>query len=218
MAVKAMKTAYAESVITWGDDSHGLPHPLPGYCFAELDGEMDESVGGIVIPEASDYRNRMGFVGTVVVEHAVIHPRKHASIRGTVGRKLAFAQFGGERFFWKGRRLVKYPLRVSHLLAVYYEGAWIPLAHDGSHTTTMSAEPGVRRCRTCKSKGEGNILLDGDGFCPQCRKDEVGRPAPLATDRPKVTLSDDDLEQFGTPRERKPKGTIISYPDKIQTR
>jgi hypothetical protein len=34
---------------------------------------------------------------------------------------------------------------------------------------------GVPRCNFCKSKGEGNMLTDGDGFCVQCGRDNLGR-------------------------------------------
>ena len=32
----------------------------------------------------------------------------------------------------------------------------------------MPSEDELGRCRTCKSSGEGNILLGPDGFCPNC--------------------------------------------------
>ena len=148
-----------------------LPSPLPGKCYAELKPETEALKDGIWIPESAGGRRRIGFIGTVVAET----PKK-GCLRGTVGRRCLFATWGGQRLHWHGRDLVVYDLTLEHFVAVYYGDFWVPLK-DGAegHVEAPGEDAGIHRCRYCKSKGQGNILLDGDLVCHKCGRHADGR-------------------------------------------
>jgi len=51
----------------------------------------------------------------------------------------------------------------------------------------------VKRCQKCKSKGEGNILTDTDGYCLQCGMNDEGQHRS----QKQITVSRDEIERFG---------------------
>ena len=144
--------------------------PLPGKCFVRMLQDEEAVKGGIYIPETALARRRIGFIGTPIAENPT-----HNTLRGTVGRLCIFSSWAGQRFHHQGLDIVVYDLSLEHFVAVYYKGKWVPLASSTGKVKSIG-ETGVRRCRYCKSDGQGNILLDGNNVCRRCHRHEDGRP------------------------------------------
>jgi hypothetical protein len=183
--------------------------------------DIAENIDGIWIPDTA--RRVPGFLATVIKENA-----RKQDISGLVGRLCLFQTWAGQAFDWRVTwqgeeypRIFVYHLAASEIVGVCYEGRWVSLsgAHGGK---TRPGEAGIRRCRTCKSKGEANMILDGDGVCPKCGCTPDGREhkdvtyaLPDGTEvktRKPVDVNENDEETFGTPRPKVVKGTAISYP------
>lgn len=157
-----------------GLDLHHLM-PLPGQCFAIPTPESEGVVKGIYLPDSCMSRNAPGFVAEIVAENAIVEPKEQATIRGTVGRICAFARWAGQRFTHANIKLIRYHLSIEHILAVYYKGEWLPLLSEGHEIRVTTSGDSVPRCRFCKSKGQGNMILDGSGKCPCCGRNAKGR-------------------------------------------
>lgn len=186
-------------------------HPLPGECFAIAPPESEAMQKGIYIPDAAMTRNAPGYVAEVVMENAITEPKSQTTIRGTVGRMCAFARWAGQRFHYAGLDLIRYKLSIEHFLAVYFDGNWIPLISEGHEmrVTTAGADDAILRCRYCRSTGQGNIILDGDGKCPQCGRTRSGRVADkfryttragetVTLDHP-LTMTEQERQAYGAP-------------------
>lgn len=182
-----------------------------------LDDEQIEtrSLGGILVPEA--FICPVGDLCTVLSEN----PRRN-DISGLVGEKILVHTGIGTDFEWEGQQLRIVPLFLGAVLAVQYDGVWVekPTLHGEA---TTSGEPGVLRCRWCKSKGELNMLIGSGGYCPRCMRypdgtrwsapkvveDQFGNKKTVHTTR----LSKEEEELYGGTEDGKPKPKpIISYP------
>jgi len=78
-------------------------------------------------------------------------------------------------------------VRFEHIAAI--------LPKDSTVTVMESFDP--ERCPRCPSGGEANILMDSDGYCPQCGLDALGNPRPTRT-----TLADEEVWAMATPAEK----------------
>lgn len=196
--------------------------PLPGHCFAIPTPESEGKIKGIYIPDSALSRNAPGFVAEVIMEHAILSPRNQMTIRGLAGRMCAFARWAGQRFVYDGMDLIRYKLTVEEILAVYFEGDWIPLQSEGHEMHVTTTGDSVPRCRYCKSAGQGNIMLDGSGKCPTCGRNARGRiperykyTAPngqtIDMDEP-LRMTEDEREVYGgTGAPQKATGKIMSF-------
>jgi hypothetical protein len=142
--------------------------PLPGYLYAEMDPESLGKYGLLFIPETAGIRKRQSFSGVVVQVN-----EQPWTMRGLQGRRCLFAGWAGRAFDWQGKQLVRYHLTLREVLAVWYDGEWVPLADEGQGATTVCGES-VQRCRSCGTSGEGNMMLDGDGYCIRCHRNAAG--------------------------------------------
>ena len=75
-------------------------------------------------------------------------------------------------------------VRLEHIAAIVPKGTKI----------MESFEP--QRCLRCPSEGEAGILMDADGYCPQCGLDADGNP------RPPLTLTEEEVWAMATPEEK----------------
>jgi hypothetical protein len=198
--------------------------PMPGQLFALPKEALGPMVGGIHIPEVA--RRNPGFRATVIAEN----PRRGRDISGLVGREVLFATWAGAAFDWRctheGREyesIIRYHLSVGEIVAIYWNKIWEPIVEASGEA--LPGEIGIQRCRRCKSKGQGNMMLDGNGICPTCGRDASGRK-PMkwrnkmyaGTEREEivetdyeVTMSEEEAELFGTPKPKVVKGTVFSY-------
>jgi len=143
------------------------------------------------------------------------------SIRGTIGRTVKVNAYSVRQLNWKGMTLYVIRLTIRDILAVYYDGEWIPLASEGAWIDTAPGEPGIERCKFCKKGGAG-IILDGNGVCPICRRRADGKPAGnykyQSTDGTTHTFdaplanTAELRETLGTEEDKTPSGKFISYP------
>lgn len=165
--------------------------PLQGFCFIELDSLIAEEVGGIVIPDEA--RQAAGYAGTVLDAN----PAKNQA-KDLVGRRVLTGTGRGQVFHVDHRSILKYP--IADIVALLNPDCDIQVNRIGAY--------GVRRCRNCKSKGEANMMLDGDGMCPTCGIDDrTGKPFVA----PEVKLSEDEYHHMGElPEDYIPKGTVMS--------
>lgn len=83
-------------------------------------------------------------------------------LRGYVGAILVASD--GRAFIWEDKALML--VRYEHVAAVI-EG------YDPKQA--INAMDDIPRCMFCQSKGEGNIMLDSGGFCPECDKNAAGQ-------------------------------------------
>lgn len=151
--------------------------PLVGFAFVEPDQAMESRVGLIYIPERS--QTVKGYSGTCRAANPT-HEQSHE----LVGKKVVYVTWTGQQFDWGGKTYVK--VRIENIIAVT-EGA------DSVKVTDVAY--GVQRCRFCKSKGEGNVILAGDGSCPVCGRTSDGRK--LIT--PEVKVSEEERELLSSP-------------------
>ena len=92
---------------------------------------------------------------------------------------------------------------------------WI-LAVLSADTELRVIDP-IERCQWCKSKGEGNMMLDHAGYCILCHRNKYGELQESTVLHPKASpLTDDERERFGGFLEdhlnkERPKGTIVSF-------
>jgi len=85
---------------------------------------------------------------------------------------------------------------------------------DGDMNVTILNE--IERCQWCKSAGEGNMLMDHDGYCIRCQRNKYGQLATDPVKDPNLKVTDDERERFGgTIEERlnkdRPQGKIFSF-------
>ena len=146
-------------------------HPLPGFLFARMDPESPDRIGKILIPQSAGSRRRGSFTGTVVQVNET-----PSSIRGLLGLRCLFAGWTGAEFIApNGDRLTRYRLSRSEVLAVYDEDGRV---FEDLAAVTVCGEDGVRRCPRCRTAGQGNMILDGDGYCQRCNRNAAGDRAP----------------------------------------
>jgi hypothetical protein len=173
---------------------------------------LEEEQQGIIIPEVS---MSLGFIGTVTHEKP-----EEGEFIGLVGRKVLVHTGIGSDFEWEGEELRQCP--INEVQGVLYEGRWIKLKAFKAKPGEMG-EPGIKRCRWCKSTGKGNMIMQ-HGYCVVCGRDSRGKPQP----KPKVIedpvtgkkktqytdkVSDEEKERYGgTDDRKKAKGTAFSFP------
>ena len=186
--------------------------PLPGNIILKCDPVLEEVEQGIIIPEVS---MTLGYIGTVTHEAAV-----EGQVIGLTGRKVLVHTGIGSEFMWEGEDLRKCP--IEEVQGVLYEGKWIPLKEFKCKAGTVG-EPGIERCRWCKSRGKGNMIMQ-HGYCTVCGKNAQGKrkPEPKIVEDP-VTgekrkqyvnkVSEEEKEAYGgTDEPKKPRGAAFSYP------
>ena len=203
--------------------------PMPGQLYAIPKAAIAERVGAIYIPETA--RRNPGYRATVVAEN----PRQ-GTASGYVGRDVIFHSGVGQTFEWHCRyegneyeELKRYPLSQSVMVAVCYDGVWAPIKSEvmGSSVVALPAETGIHRCRYCKARGgQGNIILDGNGVCPNCGREADGRKhlnfkhvmnrgtaqeETITMDVAPDSYDEEIAGMLGTPKAKKAKGTIFSY-------
>ena len=144
--------------------------PLKGKCIV-LPHPLEEEVqGGIILPKVALVRR--GDKAAVIAEN----PGEKDSY-GFVGREVIVHSGIGQDFEWQGRTCRICPLSV--ILAVLYTDEWIPLMEEVRYAP-IPGETGVQRCRSCRSKGQANVLLVGGAYgqmyCPVCGKIATGKP------------------------------------------
>lgn len=149
--------------------------PLKGNCFAVLDIECQEIVKGVYIPEAADVRRRRGRRGKVIAETPA-----DRGMRGLVGRTMLFHSAGGSQFEWEGQTITVFPMSSAYIIAEFHEGEWEPIPEVADGRRSLPGEV-VKRCPRCRTKGEGNMILDPDGVCPRCGRKADGRKPEMYT-------------------------------------
>jgi hypothetical protein len=121
------------------------------------------------------------------------------SIRGLLGCRCVFATWTGREFEHNKEKLTRYRLSRSDVLAVLDD---VNITEDAGEVTVCG--DGLPRCPRCRSEGQGNLLLDGDGYCIRCRRNRAGDIEPqyhyqtadgnTVTTRKPVTVSDEEAE------------------------
>lgn len=195
------------NLLSWGVHRKSLD-------FEEMETRV---IGGIEVPEDAICPN--GDICTVLAESG-----STGQVSGLVGRDVLVHTGCGTDFHYKGEDLRVFPEYA--IIGVLYEGVWQNLkaeALPNALDVNLSGEPGVRRCRWCKSAGRLNILLGAGGYCPSCRRypdgsrysppkvvqDKYGNEKVVHTTR----LSKEEEEFYGGTEDGKPGGkTILSYP------
>lgn len=191
--------------------------PLPGYCIIRLDAAMNAIESGIVIPHTA--QRARGFSGLCVSACA---GREDTPIAGeAVGKRVLLETWAGRLVGWGGEDL--FITKIKNILAILPEDA-------GKVKIESGTEYGVRRCRRCKSRdGEGNIILDGEGYCPVCGLNDAGdRPHTetvmdedgmgrhkMRVSESAARVSDEDIARFGGPApdmRKYPKKAMVTRP------
>jgi len=152
--------------------------PLKGFCFVEPELTLEEVAGTIVIPKSVISDAGRGDYGTVIAEAPIEN-----DLSGLVGRRVLVASWTGQQFIWNGRTIRRVHLDQRDIVGICYEGVWVSSEIFGRVGGREAApgESGVARCRTCRSAGEGNIILDSEGYCQSCGRNVAGSPKPKPT-------------------------------------
>src|SRR3990167_4401202 len=133
---------------------------LPGKCIVRLEQNFKDIEGGIVVPGAA----RMpGFIGVVVAHN----PKPTGDYRLLACRVQVERQYGQKFTGADGNTYLS--VKEEYVQALLAPEAKAELVPDAAE---------MPRCRTCKSAGEANILLDNAGYCVTCRKNAKGETAP----------------------------------------
>lgn len=155
--------------------------PTAGFCFIELDPKHETIEGGIIVPDRSQFRR--GAAGRVV-DASFRDADERESYGDIVGKRVIVRRYCGVEFKYDGKRL--YRTRLKNCLATVEDGVKVNFVED-------PAEPA--RCFWCPSEGEANILLDGEGYCPECGRNSAGEL------RPPPRVSEEEILQMATPQE-----------------
>lgn len=175
------------------DTTIRLPYiPLPGHAFVAPHGVYNANVGPIFIPIiARRIKANFGKVLRVAPYPSgacrVWRNGKRVTVEDgtTLNRELENLQdksvlFQHGRLFEADEGRAVMVVRLEDIIAI--------LPDDASDTVrVLSHNNDIPRCPWCKSeKGQGNMLLDGHGYCIQCQRNAAGE---LAKDRqlPKPT-------------------------------
>lgn len=170
--------------------------PMPGHAIMEIESEFKVQEGSIFIPQKS--RKIKGRIGRIVswtpypsqpyqmwmmqngkTERVTVeHPERY---------NKDFEGIVGKRFLADTYRLMEVEDQLLAIVRLEHLVMSLP-----ENVNTDVAQSGPTRCTRCKSKGELNIMLDAEGYCPMCHKDKHGEFKPghftpdkygLATDR-----------------------------------
>ena len=182
--------AEPSSDATLGDDTETI-EPMLGHCLIQLEMQLSEEEGGIILPETAI--GALGFVGIVVASNPAI-----GDATGLTGERVIVCTERGRVFTRSDETLFTCPIRTGVLGVVHGEGK-VKVTRMGAY--------GVARCRYCKSKGKGNIILS-DNVCPICKRD--ARTGKKFVPRP-VTVSEEQKDLLGYPLKREAKGTVFSF-------
>jgi len=205
--------------------------PLPGRAFVGMNPQYADFDGCIAIPLTAQKRTQ-GRIGQVI--SVTLYPVNKLSIVFKHGKTHSvpafkdndqYADLLGEYVVCRNATLVHsmiYEVRLEHIMSIVPEDA-IPESED------------VPRCKRCRSKGEANIILGGDGYCPVCGFDEADRHisqdcimVPSEYGDMQIAnphLSESDIDAFvRNPAEadhirrtggKSIEGKIISYPGQV---
>lgn len=148
-----------------------------------------KSDGLISIPE---FIQRVGRPSGILLQAAT----EDKDILSAIGKRVLLRTAISFQYDEKMYFLVK----INQILAIV-EGNW----------TVKIVDP-IERCQWCKSSGEGNMLLDNNGYCITCGKNKYGEHSDNKT----IKVSDDEVEAFGGSAEYQlnktlAKGMTISY-------
>ena len=159
-----------------------------GTCLI-LSDEGVEEIGGIVIPE---YVRRIGRPHGILIQAGTDDPLILAclGLRVLVRTAVSF-DYAGEHYLFAN---------LDQILAVV-----------DKEDSIRIIDP-IERCQWCRSAGEGNMLMDSNGYCVQCGKNRYGEHKSAR----QLKVSDDEKEAFGhTPdyyaNRENAKGKIVSY-------
>lgn len=113
-------------------------------------------------------------------QRAIPAYRQNSAYEGMIGKHVVFSQ--GVKLNYKGKDYAI--VRLEHIL----------LISDARLGDTENQENGLSpRCQWCKSSsGEGNVLLDGSGYCPRCNLNAKG----MIRDT-EVKVDDDEVYELG---------------------
>ncbi len=180
---------------------------LSGRCIIELEAlPKDEMVNGIWLPQKE---RSIADVGKCIDAKP---GKREEALAATILNKRVGLKPGFGRHFVLGDKeyAVAY---IRDAIAIF------PKKADLTSTT------GVERCRYCPSKGEANIILDGDGICPTCGKNRAGKKHRDHTHtmsdgereigtRFEQSCSEEEEHELGGPFEEDyvPEGSVTSYP------
>ena len=132
-------------------------------------------MGGIIIPEECRGYSRIGRVLFIT-----LYPNPSAKVPAWNGGKQGFARAGSlnegmaelrnkmvaatDGVEFKHGRTDYFLAKFEHIIAQ------VPEQVELSET-----DEDVRRCRHCRTAGEGNVMLHVDGYCPNCGRDKNGK-------------------------------------------
>lgn len=160
---------------------------IKGGCLVKPD-EATE-IGGILVPELVQ---RIGRDSGILIQADTTEPEILACIGKRVLLRTAM------KFTYQNEEFLL--TKIGQLMAVM------------ETTTTVKILDPIERCQWCKSDGEGNMMLDHNGYCIRCGKNKYGEHR----DHRSMKVSDDEKERFGKTadeyrHQHDPKGKIVSY-------
>lgn len=156
-----------------------VARPKAGFAFVKLDSKYLDKYGDIIIPESVQ------------------------SIPGKIGTVVAFTPYRDE-LTWTFERGTKVARNLFHYNDLYKDLLGKHVVCDTGYIFTPTGRPqdklyvvrlesitlivddailieqmnihynDIPRCRTCKSAGEDNMILDSLGYCPRCGLNDKG--------------------------------------------
>ena len=192
---------------------------IKGRIIIESGMAVKKDEGGIIIPEkARQVRSKIGKV--IAVAPYPVGTRVKLWRGGTIGgkKKVTISQgrhdqdlallgeyvllSEGQLFMGQDKKMYVAG-KIEHVLATVDEPDKMKLVSDGPP-----------RCPRCKSRGEGNLLLDDKGYCNNCNRNEAGQHR---SDHDHRKVSDDASDHMSgrTSREATQKAQGLATENKI---
>lgn len=176
--------------------------PLCGNVIVELKSKLQANEGGIVIPES--VRGQKDYNGKVVAVYLKEGNGKGANIPHAelLDKTVILDTYAGRQFDIGDRSYLIVPAK--NIAAIV----------EGAENIAVAPMNSIERCRYCRSKGEGNMILDHDGRCPTCGRDKNGQYVKTwdqmteQQKRKSVKVSRREHEHMN-PEQRKAKGTAM---------
>jgi len=195
--------------------THFAPEALPGHAIIGMKNRYADFEENLYIPRNAPSRVAVGRMGMVV--SIMGYPEDRNSMVFVKGKLKPRPMYLYNKTFWG--LLGRYVLCKNATL-MYGELYDVRLENIQSvvPAEAMPSENELGRCRTCKSSGEGNILLGPDGFCPNCGFNQYGQHI----NEDAIDVSEDDIDHcVRIPGEidhimrtggKAVTGRVISYP------
>jgi len=171
----------------------GKLKPLQGHAFVGMETKYGDMEGIIWIPEKA--RRVLGKIGICTAYtpwekklYEVWEEGKLVAREAYRWNDLYEGIIGKQVVIETGRIIqgCLYDVRLEHIHAI-----------DPDCEAEFVMDHEIPRCPRCKSKGELNILLGSDGYCPVCQMNTAG---DLAKDA-EVGISDQEAHDFGGTKE-----------------